>query len=358
MPSITDRGPSGQDRPVDGEVVLGVDTHADTHTAAILDHRGALLGVRTFPATSSGYTGLHAWAAGHGRIWRAGVEGSHSYGLALTRYLKQTGTLVIEVNEPDRHHRRRHGKTDTIDAEQAAQAVLSGRCTALAKTADGPVERIRLFQLARASAVKARTQAINQLKAILVGADPALRETLSGHGVTRLVRACADLACDTTDDTLFATCYTMRLLARRILELTTEADELTQHITRAVTAAAPALLDQHGVGPHTAAALLQAAGDNPHRISTEARFAALCGTNPIEASSGKTHRRRLNRGGDRQANRALYTIALTRLSNHQPTRDYMTRRISEGKTKREIIRCLKRAIGRQLYPLITQPTKP
>ncbi|WP_433385110.1 transposase [Actinoplanes sp. CA-142083] len=129
-------------------------------------------------------------------------------------------------------------------------------------------------------------------------------------------------------------------------------------ITRAVTAAAPALLDQHGVGPSTAAALLLAAGDNPHRINTEAKFAALCGTNPIEASSGKTHRRRLNRGGDRQANRALYTIALCRLSNHQPTRDYMTRRIHEGKTKREIIRCLKRAIARQLHPLITQPPKP
>jgi len=353
MPSITDRGPCGQDRPVDGEVVLGVDTHADTHTAAILDHRGALLGVRTFPATSSGYTGLHAWAAGHGRIWRAGVEGSHSYGLALTRYLKQTGTLVIEVNEPDRHHRRRHGKTDTIDAEQAAQAVLSGRCTALAKTADGPVERIRLFQLARASAVKARTQAINQLKAILVGADPALRETLSGHGVTRLVRACADLACDTTDDTLFATCYTMRLLARRILELTTEADELTQHITRAVTAADPALLTEHGVGPDTAATLLTTAGDNHDRLHSEAAFAALCGTNPIEASSGKTTRHRLNRGGDRQANKALYRVVLCRLRWDPDTRAYAERRRAQGLSNREIIRCLKRYVARELYQLIT-----
>jgi transposase len=358
MSSITDPAPTGQHHPSDGEVILGVDTHKDTHTAAVLDHRGALLGTRTFATTRRGYADLLDWATGHGRIWRAAVEGSHSYGAALTRHLHTTGTTVIEVNQPDRHHRRRRGKTDTLDAESAARAVLSGRCTALAKTGTGPVERIRLFHLARTSAVKARTQAINQLKAILVGADPALRETLTGLGTTRLVRACAELTCDTLQDTLFATCYTLRLLARRIIALTDQADELTQHITRAVTAHHPALLQQHGVGPDTAAALLLAAGDNPHRITTEARFAALCGTNPIPASSGNTHRHRLNRGGDRQANRALYTIALCRLSNHQPTRDYMTRRTSEGKTRRETIRCLKRAIARQLYPLITHPATP
>ncbi|WP_433305517.1 transposase [Actinoplanes sp. CA-030573] len=219
-----------------------------------------------------------------------------------------------------------------------------------------PIGAADPFQLAKTSAVKARTQAINQLKAILVGADPALRETLSGLGTTRLIRACAELTCDTLDETLFATHYTLRLLARRIQDLTNQSDELTQHITRAITASRPALLHQHGVGPDTAATLLITIGDNPHRIHNQAAFAALCGSNPINASSGKTNRHRLNRGGDRQANRALYTIALTRLATHQPTRDYMTRRTTEGKTKREIIRCLKRYIARQLYPLLTSPS--
>src|SRR6266536_2708946 len=162
----------------DQEVVLGVDTHKDTHVAAVLDPVGALLGSRCFATTVAGYQQLLGWAQTLGRVRRAGVECTGSYGAALTRHLRAAGVQVIEVNQPDKGTRRRRGKTDAIDAEAAARAVLAGRATATAKTGDGPVEMARMFKLAKDSAVKSRTQAINQLKAVLVSADPALRESL------------------------------------------------------------------------------------------------------------------------------------------------------------------------------------
>ena len=199
-----------------------------------------------------------------------------------------------------------------------------------------------MFKLAKASAVKARTQTINQLKAVLVAADPALRETLSGLTNTMLIRRCAQLETTTPHDVTTAAVYTLHLLARRVLELTEEIDDLVQRITDTITAHCPTLLTRRGVGPDNAAALLITAGDNPDRLRSEASFAAVCGVNPLQASSGKTSRRRLNRGGDRQANSALYRIALSRLRWDARTRDYLTRRITEGKTRREAIRCLKR----------------
>jgi transposase len=346
--------PSPSQHDTAGEVILGVDTHKDVHVAAVVSLHGALLSNRSFPTTAEGYQAMLQWATTLGRVARAGVEGTHSYGSALSRHLLAAGIAVIEVNQPDKAHRRRRGKTDAIDAEAAARAVLSGQATAIAKTSDGHVERIRLFKMAKASAIKARTQAINQLKAVLVGTDPALRDSMTGLSNPKLIRRCADLDPGQPDTPAAAAAYTLRLLAYRIVQLTREADDLNQRITDAVDAYTPELLQRHGVGPDTAAALLLAAGDNPQRLTSEASFAALCGVSPIEMSSGKTQRRRLNRGGDRQANSALYMIVIARLRWDRRTRAYLDRRVSEGKTKREAVRCLKRYVARELYELIAR----
>jgi transposase len=338
------------------EVILGVDTHKDFHVACLLDHRGALLGTGTFATTASGYQQLLAWVTGETRMCQlAGVEGSHSYGAALTRVLERAGITVLEVNRPDRADRRRRGKNDAFDAEAAARAVLAGRARALAKSGDGSVETLRLLQLAKTSAVKARTQAINQLKAVLIGADPALREVLTGLSNHQLIRRCAALDPRAPHDPHTAARFTLRLLAQRITALTAELTVLEQHLTDTIKAYNPQLLDRYGVGPDTAARLLLAAGDNPQRLTCEAAFAALCGVSPVDMSSGKTRRRRLNRGGDRQANRALYIIVISRLRWHKPTRDYLDRRLAQGKTRRDAIRCLKRYVAREIYPLL-QPT--
>ncbi|MFD6186361.1 transposase [Streptomyces goshikiensis] len=251
-----------------------------------------------------------------------------------------------------------YGKTDAIDAEAAARAVLTGRATAAAKTGDGPVEMLRLFKLAKGSAIKSRTQAINQLKSVLVSTDSALRESLAGLSNPHLFKRCADLDPQHARGPAGAARHILRLLARRIRHLTEEIDDLNKRIAEAVEASTPSLLEVRGVGPDSAAALLISAGDNPERLASEASFAALCGTSPVEASSGKTQRRRMNRGGDRQANAALYRIVLSRLRWDDRTRDYLQRRLAEGKTRREIIRCLKRYVAREIYRLLVPATPP
>ncbi|OUC95137.1 IS110 family transposase [Streptosporangium minutum] len=344
--------------PQDEEIILGVDTHTGAHVAAVITVLGVLLGTRAFAATARGYAELLDWSRSHGRLHRAGVEGTSSHGTALTRYLRRHQVRVIEVNRPDRATRRQRGKTDAIDAENAARAVLSGRTTAVAKSGDGSVEMLRIFKIAKESAIKARTQAINQLRAILVRADPQLRESLTGLGPATLMRRCADLPESEADDIHTAATCVLRTLARRILTLTEEIRSHQRRMTAIVADCAPGLLERHGIGPDTAAALLIAAGDNPDRLTSEAAFAALCGVNPIEASSGKTTRHRLNRGGDRRGNSALYIIVLTRLSRDQRTRNYAERRTTEGKSKKEIIRCLKRYVAREVFPIIAAALSP
>jgi transposase len=352
MTSIPESARSAQ-TDTGGEVVLGVDTHADVHVAALLSAVGAPVATATFPASGVGYRALLAWACGHAPVGRAGVEGTGSYGAGLARHLRRAGVQVLEVNHPDRAARRRRGKTDAVDAEAAARAVLDGRATVTPKNADSPVETLRLFKVARDSAVKARTQATNQLRGVLVGANPELRESLAGLGRATLIRRCAELPDpDPTAGVTATVVYTLRLLARRIQHLTGEINDLTGRITDAVECHAPQLLQRRGVGPDSAAALLITAGDNPQRLDHDAAFAALCGASPIQASSGKTRRHRLNRGGDRQANAALYRIAVTRLRCDPRTRDYLDRRTTEGKTRREAIRCIKRYIAREIYSLI------
>ncbi|MGN9788210.1 IS110 family transposase [Nonomuraea sp. ZG12] len=340
------------------EIVLGVDTHADMHVAAVITVMGVLLGTQAFPATAAGYAALLDWARGHGRLRRAGIEGTSSHGTALNRYLRRHDLQILEVNRPDRARRRRRGKTDAVDAENAARAVLSQQATAIAKTGDGAVEMIRMLKVARDSAIKARTQAINQLRAVLMRADPTLRDTMAALGPATLIRTCADLPTTehhTIDDTARTV---LRMLARRILALTEEARAHERTLVAIITARAPKLLQQYGIGPDTAAALLITAGDNPDRLGSEAAFAALCGVNPIEASSGKTVRHRLNRGGDRRSNSALYTIVVTRLGRDARTRAYAERRTTEGKSKKEIIRCLKRYVAREVFPIINEALSP
>jgi transposase len=275
------------------------------------------------------------------------VEGTGSYGAALARHLAGEGVQVIEVNRPDRAARRRAGKSDAVDAEAAARAVLAGKATTTPKSGDGPVEDLRVLKIVKDSAVRARTQAINQLKAVLINADPTLRESLAQLGNQALFSACIRLEPDTG-----AIHHALHALACRIRQLSAEITALTRRITAIIQGHAPQILRIRGVGPDSAAALLTAAGDNPHRLATEASFAALCGASPVEYSSGKSQRRRLNRGGNRQANAALYRIVLSRLRWDERTRAYLQRRVEEGKTKRESIRCLKRYVAREIHRCI------
>ena len=336
-------------------VVGGVDTHRDTHVAAVVDTAGRLLGSHQFRADPAGYTRLVAWMWSWGRICRVGVEGTGSYGAGLTRHLIEAGIGVVEVNRPNRQLRRRRGKDDTIDAEAAARAALNGEATALPKTSDGPVECIRMLRIVRRSAVKARTQAANQLHALVVTAPEPLKHQLRDLPTRAQVKVCARFRAGTAQTTAAYAKRALRYLARRYQNLDTEITQVDKQIRGLCARANPALLAAYGVGPDTAAALLVAAGDNPQRMNSEAAFAALSGVSPVAASSGRIVRHRLNRGGNRQANNALWRIATNRMRHDPRTKEYVTRRQAEGKTHTEIIRCLKRHIAREIYHLLTDP---
>ncbi|MFF3699179.1 IS110 family transposase [Streptomyces sp. NPDC002221] len=343
-----------------GEVVLGVDTHRDAHVAAVLSLTGTVLATHEFPAAAAGYRDLLTWARTWGGVERAGVEGTGTYGASLSRYLLSQGVDVFDVNRMDRADRRLRGKSDPLDAQNAARAVLSGRARARAKTGDGPVQIARMYKLTKASAVKARTQAVNQLKAVLVTADPALRESLAGLCNAELFRTCAGFAdvCSREgaeeETVLQATRTTLGLLASRIGQLSEQIRDVERHMTRLVDGYAPQLLDMVGIGPDTAVSLLITVGDNPQRLDSDASFAALCGVSPVEYASGNRTSRRLNRGGDRQANAALHRIVFTRMRVDPRTKAYVERRTQEGKTRREIIRILKRYVAREVFHLIGQ----
>lgn len=335
------------------EVTGGVDTHADTHTAATLDHLGRQLGYATFPATTAGYADLLAWLEQHGQIVAVGIEGTGSYGAGLARFLRCRGVKLVEVDRPDRRARRKHGKSDPADAIAAARAVQAGTATGTPKTHDGVVESIRALRVARSGAIKARTAAINALRQTLITAPAELREQLAGLCRAELVGTCARMR-PTGDlrDPYQAIKVALRRLARRCQHLTEEIVEADAELKTLITAAAPLLVEQVGVGTEVAGQLLITAGDNPQRLRSEAAFAALCGVSPLPASSGRTDRHRLNRGGDRAANSALYTVVMVRMRYDQRTRDYVARRTQQGLSKREIMRCLKRYVARELLPLI------
>ena len=331
-------------------IVVGVDTHKHAHVAVALDLLGRRLDEINIPATADGYAQLERWAHQIGQVHAFGIEGTGSYGAGLSRFLLSCGLRVLEVDRPDRKTRYKRGKDDSIDAESAARAVLGGTATTEPKTGDSTVEMIRMLKLAKGSATKARTQAMNQIKSVLVNAPCELRESMHGLTGKRLLEQCSSLRVTKQTTPTHTAKYTLRTLARRHQALHREVVELTAQIKQLVTTTAPHLLGVIGVGPDNAAALMICAGDNPGRLRSEAAFAALCGVSPVPASSGRVQNRyRLNRGGDRQANCALHRIVIVRLRWHQPSRDYMERRLAEGKTTTEIIRCLKRYTARELY---------
>jgi transposase len=333
-------------------VTIGVDTHGDVHVAHAKDQLGRRLETVSIPTTPTGYQDLLAWARGLGQVQAWGVEGTGSYGAGLARYLGKAGQVVLEVNRPDRAARRRRGKSDPVDAEAAARAVQAGEVTIVPKAADGQVEMLRSLRVARTTAMRARIQAVNALRSLLVTAPAELREQLRGLSAVRLVRCAATLDPGRLTSPTAAAMLALRTLARRYQALDAEITALDSELDQLTATAAPGLLALFGVGPDVASALLIAAGDNPRRLRSEAAFSMLCGSSPIKASSGKTTRHRLNRGGDRQANAALYRIVIVRLRWHQPTKDYMARRTTEGKSKKEIIRCLKRYVAREVFAVL------
>ena len=335
-----------------GEVILGVDTHLDVHVGAALNSSGKLLGTRSFSANSAGYVDLLRWGSSFGAFRRAGIEGTGTYGAGLCRFLIDHGITVVEVNRPDRMKRRLQGKSDPTDAESAARSVLSGTATAKPKQQNGACEAMRIASVARRSAVKSKTQAINQIRALLVSAPQEIRERLWKIKASECVKVCIHLR--SLGDTALLKTMTMTLksLARRWVALSAELSQFDKVLDQLTREYASQLRDQFGVGPLTAATLLSVAGDNPGRLRNEAALAALCGVSPLPASSGKTMRHRLNRGGSRAANNALWTIAMVRMRSDPRTQVYVARRTTEGLTTKEIHRCLKRYIARELFSVI------
>lgn len=334
----------------------GVDTHKDFHVAAAVDEVGRILGTETFPATASGYRRLERWLERHGQIAKVGIEGTGCYGLGLTRFLTSDGIEVIEVNRPNRQLRRRRGKSDTVDAEAAARAVLNGEATSIPKAADGIVEAIRALRMVFRSTRNHRTRIANQIRDLLVTAPDQLREVLEPLDTDDRVARAARFRCTGDQaDPNEATKIALRTLARQHEALTVDLDALRARLDELTAQANPALRHAVGIGPDVASILLVAAGDNPERLTTNAGFAALCGASPVEASSGKHVSHRLNKGGNRDANHALWRIVMVRMTCHQPTKDYVARRRAEGKSQRFIIRCLKRYVAREVHQLLLHP---
>lgn len=342
--------------PVD--VTGGVDTHQDTHTAAVVDTAGRVLGHQQFPATTTGYRQLLAWLRGFGTLLMVGIEGTGAYGAGLARHLAAEDVPMVEVDRPDRKSRRFAGKSDPLDAEAAARTALAGVRTGTPKDRSGQVEALRNLRVARRSAIDQRADCQRQIKTLIITAVEALRAQLRGMRGARLIATCADFRPDPAraGEPEQAAKIALRALARRHAALTKEIDDLDDLIGPLVAAINPHLMACNGVGADVAGQLLVTAGQNTDRLRSEPAFAMLCGAAPIPASSGRTNRHRLNRGGDRQANAALYRVVLCRMRWDSRTRAYVERRTKEGLSKKDIIRCLKRMIARELYYVLRPAT--
>jgi transposase len=329
----------------------GVDTHRDVHVAAALDPLGGLLGSESFPTDGAGYRALLKWLETFGEVTKIGVEGTGSYGSGLTRYLRRAGVDVIEVDRPNREERRRSGKSDPLDAVEAARAALSGRATGSPKSRDGAVEAIRVLVVAKRSARQARIKALLQMRHLGYSAPEQLRCRLKGLSVPALVAEGSKLRpTRSLDPVTAATKASLSSLAHRITSLDAELAELDERIEALLVATVPDLLELFGLGPDTAAALVMAAGDNPERLHSEAAWAHLCGVSPIPTGSGKKSGKvRSHEGGDRQANSALWRIVMVRIAHDPETQLYFERRVKEGRTKHEVIRILKRYVAREVY---------
>jgi transposase len=337
-------------------IVGGVDTHKDLHVAAVVDGCDRVLGSRGFPTTRQGYKQMLTWMRSFGSLQRVGVEATGTSGAGLLRYLQHAGVEVLEVTTPDTHDRRKRGKNDDLDAQNAAHAAFAGRRTVTPKSRDGMIEALRVLKACRKTAVAARRIALQMIHNTIVCAPEELREALRTMTRMQLIRTLAAWRPDLTDYRNVVSAYriTLRSLARRYLELHDEIADLDAMITAIVNELAPALVARNSVGHGSAAQLLLTAGDNAERLRSEASFAALCGVSPVPASSGKTTRHRLNRGGDRAANSALHIIAIGRLRTDPRTQAYVAKRMADGHSKLEAIRCLKRYIAREMFILIRQ----
>ena len=337
-------------------VIGGVDTHKDLHVAAVVDEHNRVLGSQCFPTTRHGYKQMLAWMRSFGQLRRVGVEATGTYGAGLLRYLQNAGVEVLEVTTPDSGDRRKRGKNDDLDAQNAAHAAFAGKRTVTPKTRDGMIESLRVLKACRKTAVAARRVALQMIHNTVVCAPDELRDTLRKLTRMELIRTLAAWRPDMTDYRNVASAYRIALksLARRYLELHDEIADLDAMIAAIVDELAPALVTRNSIGHASAAQLLLTAGDNSERLHSEASFAALCGVSPVPASSGKITRHRLNRGGDRAANSALHIIAIGRLRTDTRTKSYIAKRIAEGHSKLEAIRCLKRYIAREIFFLISQ----
>ncbi len=335
-------------------VTAGVDTHKDLHVAAIVDARDQLLATETFATTRHGYKRMLTWMLSFGELERVGIECTGTYGAGLLRYFQHAGITVLEVTAPDKADRRRRGKDDTLDAVNAAHAAFSGARTVTPKSRDGMIEALRVLKTCRKTAISARRVALQMIQTNIVSAPDHLREQLRSMSRMQLIRTLAAWRPDLSDGGNVTSAYRIALksLARRYLELTDEAADLDALIKEIIDSLAPDLIARPSIGYETAAQLLITAGDNPDRLQSEAGFAALCGVSPVPASSGKVQRHRLNRGGDRAANSALHIIAIGRLRTEERTKIYVERRVADGQSKMEAIRCLKRYLAREVYHII------
>ena len=334
-------------------IVAGADTHADTVHVGAITMTGAAVGDKEFPTTRAGYAAAIKFLISLGHVERIGVEGTASYGAGFTRAVIAAGIEVVEVTRAVKSTRRLKGKSDPLDAYSAARTALAG--DGLATPKDDATSGLRALHIARRSAVKHRTAVINQIKAMLVSAPDGVRQKYRGLTTLRMIDALARCRPETlTDPWAQSVLVAAKMLAQRAQFLESQSEILQGQIDAFVTEANPGLRAAYGVGPDTAAQLLITAGTNPHRLHSEAAFAALCGTAPVPASSGKTSRHRLSRGGDRAANNALHRIALVRMSSHQPTKDYVRRQLLNGHSKMETLRKLKRAIAREIFKLLTR----
>lgn len=338
------------------DVVIGVDTHVLTHTAAVVDaHTGGVLAELTVEATAVGYAELVDFADQHAALRAWAIEGTGGHGAGLTRHLAGLGEVVVELDRPERAKRRNGAKSDPLDAVRAAREALSRTRLGTPRSA-GDRQALSVLLAARRSAVNASTDAQRQVFSLIITAPQPIRDKFRGMKIPAMLRTATNLRLHHSWDAETTTTVTvLRSLARRALTLASEARNHETDILRIVRQLRPDLLQEKGVGPITAAILL-CAWSHPGRIHSEAAFAMLAGVAPIPATSGQTtNRHRLNRYGDRQLNRALHTIAISRLRYDPRTRDYADRRTHEGKTHRDIIRCLKRYLARDLYRLLEHP---
>ena len=333
-------------------IIGGVDTHEATHHAAAITSNGALVGNRQFPATKAGYEELTSWLAGHGTVLKVGIEGTGAYGAGLARHCQEAGLKVVEVPRPDRRLRRSQGKSDPIDAESAARTALAGSRCAEPKLNDGPVEAIRALHIAKKGATKAKSAATASMKGLIVTAPQPVRDLFPPRPTPiQVVNIAARFRPDPTrlHDPIQATKLALKTIATRARALIEECRQLQRQLDALLHEIAPTTAGVFALGPDTAITLLIAIGDNPDRLRSEAAFARLCGVAPIPASSGRTNRHRLHRGGNRQANSALHVAAIVRLRYCERTQAYAKRRQAEGRTKPEIIRCLKRYLAREVF---------